>query len=56
MNEELETILKEAVLASGFDLPWHFPGGTAKNQTKLSQNNVPPDRDLKPGPPEYEEC
>jgi hypothetical protein len=54
MNDELERMWKEAVVAKFKVLLFrHFPGGTEKNQN-VSQHSLSPGRNLNPGPPEYE--
>jgi hypothetical protein len=35
-------------------LPHHSSGGPEENHEKLSQDTMSADRDLNPGPPEYE--
>jgi hypothetical protein len=49
---ELKRSWKEAVVAYCKVLR-HSPGGTKENHKDLSKESQSPDRDLKPGPPEY---
>jgi hypothetical protein len=35
-------------------LSWYFSRGNEENQDHFSQDSQPRDRDLNPGPPEYE--
>jgi hypothetical protein len=53
VNDALERMRKEAVVALFKVLPRHLPGGTEEKQ-KITQDRRSPGRDLNPGPPEYE--
>jgi hypothetical protein len=52
--EELERILKEAVVAYFKLLSRNSHGGNEESQKNLSQDSRFRDRDLNPGPQEYE--
>jgi hypothetical protein len=54
MNNELERILKEAVVAYSKVLSRHSPGETEKMTRNLSQDFRYLDRDLNSKPPKYE--
>jgi hypothetical protein len=50
INNELERIWKEVVIAKFKVLLWHLPVWTEEN---LSQDSQSLDPDLNPGPPKY---
>jgi hypothetical protein len=54
MNNELERVWKETVLAQFSALSQYSKGGTEKNTKNLSQDCRSPGRDLNKGPPEFE--
>jgi hypothetical protein len=51
VNNELEMMWKEAVVAQFEVLHWQLPGQTQENLEKLSLDNQYPDRDLNHVPP-----
>jgi hypothetical protein len=53
VNNELDRVWKEAVMALFEVLSWHLPEGLRKTTKDLGQNSWSPGRDLNPGPPEY---
>jgi hypothetical protein len=57
INDELERIWKEAVLALFQVLSQHLTGELRKLMENLSQDSQSPGRDLNLGPPKYkQEC
>jgi hypothetical protein len=52
VNDELERMWKDAIVAELKVL--HFPGGTEENYHYLNQDSRSLDRDLNPGPSEFE--